>query len=105
MSAMYRHTRKYAARRQWRPRPEVSPEDQRPSAWKPPALRRRLTIEDFDGAEPRTHVIELFRTPRIDSYRAVIDGREWKPRVGWSRMLDGLRRAMPRLASPRHFEE
>lgn len=43
--------------------------------------------------------------PRIDSYRAVIDGREWKASVGWSRVLDGLRRALPRLASPRHFGE
>lgn len=102
---MYRRTAKYAKRREWHPRPEVEPGDQRPAQWQPPHLRRRITIEDFDGAEPRTHVIELFRTPRIDSYRAVIDGRKWKARVGWSRVLDGLRRALPRLGSPRHFGE
>lgn len=101
---MYRATRKYQARRKWHPRHETAPEDQRAPVWQPPELRRRITIEDFDGAEPATHVIELHRTSRIDSYRAVIDGREWMPRVGWSRVLDGLRRALPRLASPRNQE-
>lgn len=106
---MYRRTSKYAKRRKWHPRPAVAEADQRPASWQPPKLRRRVTIEDFDGAEPHTHVIELFRTPRIDSYRAVIDGEPWEPlghkRVGWSRVLDGLRRAMPRLASQRTYGE
>lgn len=97
---MYRRTAKYTKRRKWHPRPEVPEADQRPAAWRPPPLRRRITIEDFDGVEQCTHVVELFRTSRIDSYRAVIDGRDWKPRIGWSRVLDGLRRALPRLASP-----
>lgn len=98
---MYRRTRKYQARRE-RHRPELAPEEQRPATWQPPHLRRRITIEDFDGPEPSTHTIELFRTRRIDSYRAVIDGAEWKASVGWSRVLDGVRRALPRLLSPRH---
>lgn len=102
---MYRRTRKYAQRRKWHPRREIAEADQRPPAWQPPALRRRITIEDFDGVDPCTHVVELFRTSRIDSYRAVIDGREWNARAGWSRVLDGLRRAMPRLASPRRGAE
>lgn len=100
---MYRRTSKYAARRKWHPRPVMAEADRRPPAWRPPKLRRRITIEDFDGAQPCKHVVELFRTSRIDSYRAVIDGHEWHARIGWSRVLDGLRRAMPRLASPRHF--
>lgn len=99
---MYRRTRKYAARRKWHPRQDAAPEDQRAPHWRPPDLRRRITIEDFDQGERVVHVIELHRTSRIDSYRAVIDGCEWKPRIGWARVLDGLRRAMPRLASSRH---
>ena len=98
---MYRRTKKYQARRV-RPRPELAPGDQRQATWQPPHLRRRITIEDFDGTEPRTHTIELFRTNRIDSYRAVVDGAAWKARIGWSRVLDGERRALPRLLSPRH---
>ncbi len=97
---MYRQTRKYAQRRDWRPRQAVPLEDLRPALWQPPLLRRRIVIEDFDTGVTERHVVELYRTPRIDSYRAVIDGSEWKPRIGWSRMLDGLRRALPRLASP-----
>lgn len=101
---MYRRTHKYAARRTWHPRRDAAPEAQRAPHWQPPLLRRRVTIDDFDGVEPVTHIVELFRTSRIDSYRAVIDGREWKSHVGWSRVLDGLRRAMPRLASPRRVD-
>lgn len=102
---MYRRTRKYAAHRKWHPRPDAAPEDQRTPHWRPPDLRRRITIEDFDGDAPVTHVIELHRTSRIDCYRAIVNGVEWKPRVGWSRVLDGLRRAMPRLASARDYGE
>lgn len=101
---MYRRTRKYEARRKWRPRQELPEDERRPEAWRPPKLRRRIVITDFDGAEPVEHVIELYRTNRIDSYRAVIDGEEWHARIGWSRILDGLRRAMPRLTSPRSLD-
>ena len=99
---MYRRTRKAKARAQWRPRPAVPESEQRPPIWQPPPLRRRITIEDFDGPEPSTHIIELHRTTRIDTYRAVVDGRAWKARIGWSRVLDGLRKSLPRLASQRH---
>ena len=93
---MYRRTSKYAKRREWHPRPAIAETDQRPAAWRPPRLRRRVTIEDFDGAEPCTHVVELFRTPRIDSYRAVIDGRriEEIPEV-WAEVKAALRGYAP----------
>lgn len=96
---MYRRTRKYQARHQ---RQQLTQEDQRPATWQPTHLRRRITIDDFDSGELRTHVVELYRTTRIDSYRAVVDGVEWQPRIGWSRVLDGMRRALPRLLSARH---
>ena len=91
---MYRLTRK--AKQHWRPREEL-PDDQ-VQEWQPPDLRRRITVEDFDGAEPRVHVIELHSTPRIDCYRAVVDGNPWHESIGWSRVLDGLRRALPRIS-------
>lgn len=100
---MYRRTSKSCLRRKWRPRSEAAAELPRPALWQPPELRRRVTIEDFDGPEAQVHVIELHRTSRIDCYRAVVDGRVWRARVGWSRVLDGLRKAMPRLGSPRRF--
>ena len=102
----YRQTRRSAeqlarmraardAARMASPAPEYPPEL--------PSLRRRIEIVDYDFGE-RRHVIELYRTNRIDSYRVVADGVEWKARCGWSAVLAGIRRALPRLASPMRFE-
>lgn len=63
-----------------------------------PDLRRRIVIEDWDFWH-RVHVLELHRTSRIDCYRVVADGRPWKRRAGWSRILAGLRKALPRLSA------
>lgn len=63
-----------------------------------PDLRRRIVIEDFDFGH-RVHVLELHRTSRIDCYRVVADGKEWKRRMGWSKILAGLRKALPRLSA------
>lgn len=74
---------------------------ERPSPEYPPILpelRRRIVIEDFDFGH-RVHVLELHRTSRIDCYRVVADGREWKRRMGWSKILTGLRKALPRLSA------
>lgn len=64
-----------------------------------PRLRRRIVIKDYDFGE-RIHTIDLYRTGRIDCYRVVADGVEWKRRAGWSQVLAGIRRALPRLSSP-----
>lgn len=63
-----------------------------------PDLRRRIVIEDFDFGH-RVHVLELHRTNRVDCYRVIADGREWKRRMGWSKILAGLRKSLPRLSS------
>ena len=69
-------------------------------SWPPalPVLRRRIVITDYDFGE-RRHVIELYRTRRIDCYRVVADGVEWRIRAGWSQVLAGIRRALPRVSS------
>ena len=63
-----------------------------------PDLRRRIVIEDFDFGH-QVHVLELHRTNRVDCYRVVADGVEWKRRVGWSKILAGLRKSMPRVGA------
>lgn len=63
-----------------------------------PDLRRRIITEDFDFGH-KVHVLELFKTDRVDCYRVVADGVEWKKRVGWSRILAGLRKSMPRVGA------
>jgi len=64
-----------------------------------PALRRTLIIVDYDFGRVE-HRIDLYRTPRIDCYRAVTDGVEWKRRIGWSKVLAGLRVKFPRVRAP-----
>lgn len=63
-----------------------------------PDLRRRLIVEDFDFGR-RVHVLEFFRTHRVDCYRVVVDGREWQRCIGWSRALAGLRKSLPRVGA------
>lgn len=63
-----------------------------------PNLRRRIVIENFDFGH-EIHVIEFFRTNRIDCFRVVVDGKEWKRRIGFSGALAGLRKSMPRVGA------
>lgn len=73
--------------------------------WSPPDLRRRLIIEDYDTGTVQRVVIDMHATPRIDSYRVTIDGKPQPGRLGWSRILDRVRLAMPRKCSPRWLED
>jgi len=63
-----------------------------------PDLRRRVIVIDYDFGE-HIHTLDLYRTNRRDCYRVVADGTEWKERIGWSRILAGLRKSMPRVGS------
>ena len=64
-----------------------------------PKLRRTLIIIDHDFGTVE-HRIDLYRTRRIDCYRAVADGVAWKRSIGWSRVLAGLRVKFPRVRAP-----
>lgn len=63
-----------------------------------PYLRRRIMIESFDFGH-EIHILEFFKTDRIDCFRVVVDGVEWKRRIGFSRALAGLRKSMPRVGT------
>ena len=63
-----------------------------------PELRRIIEITDYDSGEPITHKLELYKTDRIDCYKVLVDGKLWKMRIGWSNILAGIRKALPRLA-------
>jgi hypothetical protein len=65
-----------------------------------PDLRREVIVIDFDGPEPITHTLHLFKTRRVDMYRVEADGKPWKS-CGWSAALAGLRKAYQRVPSPR----
>lgn len=101
---MYRVTRKAEAQRKKlaamkRGRDQARMDSPAPDYPAPlPELRRRIVIEDFDFGH-RVHVLELHRTNRVDCYRVVADGVEWKRRIGWSKILAGLRKSMPRVSA------
>jgi hypothetical protein len=64
--------------------------------WGIPKLRRVIEITDFDSGAPIVHKIELYKTDRIDYYDVYVDGAIWKKRIGWSQILAGIRKAIPR---------
>ncbi len=65
-----------------------------------PELRRVVTITDYDSGAPITHELHLMRSRRVDSYRVACDGVLWRT-AGWSAVLAMLRKAYPRVPSPR----
>ena len=65
-----------------------------------PHLRREVIVIDYDTGAPATHTLHLYKTTRVDTYRIEADGKPWK-RGGWSKALEGLRKAYPRVPSPR----
>ena len=100
----YRLTKKAAAQREKlanmrrgrdSARADVEPREATP---KLPELRRQIIIRDFDFGET-IHTLDLYRTNRRDCYRVVADGVEWKERVGWSKILAGLRKSLPRVGA------
>lgn len=64
----------------------------------PPDLRRTVIIIDHDFGTVE-HRIDLYRTSRIDCYRVVADGLEWKKRAGWSTVLEGIRKSFLRVSA------
>ena len=79
-----------AARREAGPAPEY------PAAL--PDLRREIIVIDHDFGH-REHRLMLYRTHRIDCYRVEVDGQPWSDSMGWSRILAGLRKALPRVSA------
>lgn len=65
-----------------------------------PDLRMRITVERLDFGQ-EVHIFELRRTQRVDTYRVFVDGKPWK-RCGLTGALEGIRKACPRVLSPRH---
>jgi hypothetical protein len=99
----YRRTKKYtAARIEAMRRGKERARMAQPAPDYPPALpdlRMRIIVERFDAGTVR-HVLELRRSRRIDQYAVTVDGKPWRV-IGLSGVLDGLRKAMPRMLSSR----
>ncbi len=58
---------------------------------------RQLVITDLIANQ--SHTFTLFISPhRIDQYRVEVDGKPWKDRIGWSRILAAVRRSQARFS-------
>lgn len=100
----YRRTKKYDANRQramqeGKARARMSrPAPDYPASL--PDLRLRITVERFDPGAEGAHVFELRRSRRVDQFRVFVDGEPWKV-AGLAVVLEGLRKATPRMLSQR----
>lgn len=100
---MYRRTKKYQQQVAYLAATQADREQKQLDGANPvvqtnlPELRRIIEITDFDSGTPMTHRIELYRSDRIDCYNVNIDGQPWVQRMGWSRILAALRKALPRI--------
>lgn len=74
-----------------------SPEPEYPPTL--PNLRRIVIIIDFDFGKT-VNIIKLFKTNRIDCYRAEAEGKIWKEKIGWAKVLEGIRKSFLRINSP-----
>lgn len=66
-----------------------------------PLLRREVIVTDFDTGTPVTHTMHLYRSDRVDCYRAVADGKLFNDRIGWSNVLAKIRKAYQRVPGER----
>ncbi len=58
---------------------------------------REIVYRDLLTGE--THTFLLFISPdRVDQFRVTVNGNLWLQRAGWSRVLAGLRKAVPRFS-------
>lgn len=64
-----------------------------------PELRRRIIVIDYDFGRV-VHRIDLYRSNRMDCYRALVDGRPWKQRIGWARVIEAMRKSFTRVRAP-----
>ncbi len=63
-----------------------------------PELRRRIIVIDYDFGEV-VHQIDLYKAGRVDCYRAVADGQLWHERIGWAKVLEGVRKSFIRVGA------
>ena len=61
-----------------------------------PDLRKKIEITSYDTGESEIITFELFQSDRIDCYKVLVNGKLWKKRVGLSKVLEGIRKALPR---------
>lgn len=77
----------------------------RPLEERPPELphrRRIILVIDYDHGKV-VERMDLYRTNRVDCYRAVVNGKVWKENIGWAKALEGVRKSFVRVLSSRNL--
>ena len=62
-----------------------------------PELRKIIIVINFDFGKKVVNIMRLYKTGRIDQYRAEANGKPWKDKIGLSGILAGIRKSMPRV--------
>jgi len=107
---MYRRTKRYEQECEKLARWREAKEQKRLTGPSPdyprelPHLRRTIIIIDYDFGM-RFARMDLYRTNRVDTYDCIIAGAPWKTGIGWSRVLEWVRKAFPRVLSARAVAE
>jgi hypothetical protein len=65
-----------------------------------PKLRKIIIIIDFDFLVS-INVFKLFRSRHIDQYIVEENGERWVGKYGLSKILESIRKSMPRVLSSR----
>jgi serine protease inhibitor ecotin len=65
-----------------------------------PDLRRTIIVIDHDFGTIE-HRIDLYRTRRVDCYKAVVGGVVWRKSIGWARVLEAVRKSFVHVMSER----
>lgn len=63
-----------------------------------PDLRRQIIVRDFDFGIVE-HTINLYKENRIDTYRMEVDDILYAIHIGWSRVLEIIRKQFLRVHS------
>lgn len=63
-----------------------------------PKLRRIVIVIDYDFGK-RVNIMKLYRTGRIDQYRAEANGKLWRDKIGFSGILAAIRKSFPPVLS------
>ena len=51
---------------------------------------------DYDFGKV-VHRIDLYKTDRVDCYRAVADDKPWRDRIGWAKVVEAMRKSFVRV--------
>ena len=61
-----------------------------------PYHRKTIIYINYDFGK-EMHILNLYKTKRIDCYDVYCDGELWKKKIGMSRILEGIRKSSPRI--------